>query len=294
MAQQYDSAAKYVMLEHPQALAKLVFGDQEVEMLGARNTEQRIFAERRNDSTHKVQFPDRRAILHTEVQAYDSTTPMLFRVAAYHGYLLSEYKMPVYCCVIYLHPNAGRTDPSHYEYEWNGCKYLIQYKVIRLIEIEGQPILDAQDPGLLPFTPLMKRREGMSANRWLDECIDATKSVPLDAPRRDVLLSVLGIFGSLVYDYEYIKQRIPEGIMLESPLVQHYIQEAKTQGIEQGETRAKQAAVLKLLRLRFDPVPESVTEKIALIQSRSHLDSLLEQALTAQKPDDIDLENHDS
>ena len=54
MAQQYDSAAKYLMLVHPQSLAKLVFGDQEVEMLGARDTEQRVFAERHNDSTHEV------------------------------------------------------------------------------------------------------------------------------------------------------------------------------------------------------------------------------------------------
>lgn len=174
MAQQYDSAAKYLMLEHPQDLAKLVFGNQEVKMLGARNTEQRIFTERHNDSTHEVQFPEHRAILHTEVQAYDSKEPMWSRVAAYHGYLLSEHKMPVYSCVIYLHPNAGKADLGSYIYERNGWAYRIQYKVIRLIEIEGQPILDAQDPGLLPLTPLMKRREGMGANQWLDECIDAT------------------------------------------------------------------------------------------------------------------------
>ena len=111
MAQQYDSAAKYLMTEHPQGLAQLVFGDQEVEMLGARDTEQRVFTERHNDSTHEVQFREHRAILHTEVQAYDSQEPMPFRVAAYHGYLLSEHKMPVYSCVIYLHPNAGRRDP---------------------------------------------------------------------------------------------------------------------------------------------------------------------------------------
>ena len=231
---------------------------------------------------------------------------MPFRVAAYHGYLLSEHKLPVYSCVIYLHPNAGRTDPGSYTYEKNGWAYRIQYKVIRLIEIAGQPILDAQAPGLLPFTPLMQRREGLDANQWLDECIDATSSVPVDMLQRNILLSALGIFGSLVYDYEYIKQRIPEGIMLESPLIQHYIQQAETRGEARGEARgevrgevrgearAKQETILKLIRLRFDFVPEFVTEKITSIQNIARLDSLIEQAVTAQNLNEIDLENHDS
>lgn len=73
--------------------------------------------------------------------------------------------------------------------------------------------------------------------------------------------------------------------MLESPLVQHFIQQA--------ETRAKQEAVLKLLQFRFNPVPESVIEKITSIQSLARLDSLFDEALNAQTLNEIDLENHD-
>jgi predicted transposase YdaD len=97
---------------------------------------------------------------------------------------------------------------------------------------------------------------------------------------------------------QQIKQRIPEGIMRESPLIQHYIQQAETRGEARGEvrgeTQAKQEAVLKLLRIRFDPVPESVTEKITSIQSIARLDSLFENAVTAQNLNEIDLENYDS
>ena len=90
--------------------------------------------------------------------------------------------------------------------------------------------------------------------------------------------------------------------MRESPLIQHYIQQAETrgeargeaQGEARGEARAKQEAVLKLLRIRFDPIPESVTEKITSIQSIARLDSLFENAVTAQNLNEIDLENYDS
>ena len=38
------------------------------------------------------------------------------------------------------------------------------------------------------------------------------------------------------------------------------------QGIERGKTQAKQEAVLKLLRFRFDSIPESVTNQITSIR----------------------------
>ena len=78
--------------------------------------------------------------------------------------------------------------------------------------------------------------------------------------------------------------------MLESPLVQHFIQ----QGREEGETRAKQQAVLKLLQLRFNSVPDSVAEQITSIQSLARFDTLFENVATAQTLNEIDLENHDS
>ncbi len=62
----------------------------------------------------------------------------------------------------------------------------------------------------------------------------------------------------------------------------------REQGIEQGETRAKQAAVLKLLEFRFNDIPESVANQVASIQSVSRLDSLFEAVWEANTLDEID------
>ena len=67
----------------------------------------------------------------------------------------------------------------------NGGEYPMRYKVIRLIEIDGQAILRTQEPGLLTFTPLMQRPSGLDADQWLGECAEATKSAnvsPEDLP----------------------------------------------------------------------------------------------------------------
>ena len=70
------------------------------------------------------------------------------------------------------------------------------------------------------------------------------------------------------------------------------IEQGKAEGIEQGkaEGRAegKQDAVLKLLQLRFQNVPETLSREISNIHNLSLLDTLLEQAMTAQSLDEID------
>jgi hypothetical protein len=69
-------------------------------------------------------------------------------------------------------------------------------------------------------------------------------------------------------------------------------EESLERGREEGERRAKQDAVLKLLLRRFDSVPEPVINRITSIQSLSRLDALFENAMTAHTLDEIDLESH--
>ena len=70
--------------------------------------------------------------------------------------------------------------------------------------------------------------------------------------------------------------------------------EGRVEGRAEGRAEEKQSTVLKLLRLRFGTVPESVTNQISSIRNFSRLDALFEKALTAQTLDEIDLPNSDS
>ena len=80
------------------------------------------------------------------------------------------------------------------------------------------------------------------------------------------------------------------GMEVES-MAESIIEQSRKQGLEQGETRAKREAILKLLQVRFEGVPEALTRKISAMQNRSLLDALFEKAATAQTLDDIDWEN---
>ena len=66
------------------------------------------------------------------------------------------------------------------------------------------------------------------------------------------------------------------------------IEQGMQLGVEQGKTAGKQDAVLKLLHLRFQHVPETLSREISNIHNHTRLDILLEQAMTAESLDEID------
>lgn len=188
---------------------------------------------------------------------------MPFRIAGYNGFLIREHKLNVYSSVLYLHPQAGRNDPGYYEYVGYGCEYKIKYRVIRLIEIDGQSIIDADVPDLLPLTPLMKSPVGVNSINWLDKCVDSTFNAKVDTDNKNLLLAALGVFGSVVYDMEIIRQLLPEGIMQDFPLIQEYIKEARENGMERGMERGqKKFAIDSILMLLNDKFHVSKTQEI--------------------------------
>lgn len=117
----------------------------------------------------------------------------------------------MYSSVIYLRPEAGRRDRGVYEQNIAGHRVFIEYQVLRLIEMEGEPILDTKPTGLLPFTPLMKRPTDMDAEEWLRRCVQTADSV--DVPNKPAYLGSLSVLGNLVYESELISNIILEETM---------------------------------------------------------------------------------
>ena len=64
--------------------------------------------------------------------------------------------------------------------------------------------------------------------------------------------------------------------------------EGREQGKAEGRAEGKQDAVLKLLQLQFQHVPEALSREIRNIDNLTFLDTLLEQAVTAQSLAEID------
>ena len=279
MAQDYDNMAKDLLTDHAIDISQFVLDVDDVEVIEDLDTEQQIIIAQRTDSTKRVRINNREAILHIELQLRDSTRkPMWARNAQYQGYLVGKYEMPVYSNVIYFHPTAGRNDTGRYEYSWNGYEYTLRYKVIRLIEIEGQAILERQAPGLLPFTPLMQPPAGMVLERWVQECIDATRAAPVDQRTQADLLHGISVFGGIVYNAELLERLIPEELMQESKTYQR-----------QRERIIRENTIENTLALLADQFqPETVSALTPAIRNVNDLQKLRQLLLAAAKVRNIE------
>ena len=71
----------------------------------------------------------------------------------------------------------------------------IEYQVFRLIEMNGQTILDLKPVGLIPFTPLMKPPGDVDSEQWLRRCVQTADSI--DVPNRSQYLGSLAVLGNL-------------------------------------------------------------------------------------------------
>ena len=285
----YDTISKRLIQTYPQDFIRFTLERDDVEFLALLDTEQPTIDAHRADSFIRARIGEEDVVLHYEFQTADSTDPsMPRRMAGYIGRAIEQYDLPIHSAVIYLRPDAGRNDPGHYAQDRYGCQIVIQYKVIRLVEIEGQRVLDAGHTGLLPFASLMKSPEGMVSEAWFRACVDRATDLPIDESARGDFLAGLSVLGGLVHDREMIANLISkEGLMdliressFAQYLIEQEIEENKEQWIQQGERQSTLAGLLEVLEIRFGLVEaHPISDRIATIDDLQRLKQLHRTAI---------------
>ena len=286
---EFDTISKHLIQTYPGDFAGFTLGRKDVEVLAVIDTEQPTFEAHRTDSLIRVRIDGEKALVHSEFQTTDSTNPpMPRRMAGYIGRAIEHHGLPIYSNVIYLRPNAGQRDPGHYIQERPGYQIAIQYKVIRLIEIEGQRVLDTGHSGLIPFTPLMKPPEGMAPDAWLRQCIHTARTRPIARSSKADYLAGMVALSELVYESEIISDIIfKEGIMdliRESSLIQYFTQQSREEG---GRERAIED-ILDVLEIRFDlRETDPLSARIAAIEDLQRLKQLHRAAVQVSNLDEF-------
>ena len=179
---QYDTVSKTLIQQNPKDWVAFSLGIPDVEVVRVLETQQPTVKSNQVDSFIHVNIGGKEGIVHLEMQTHDSReVPMPYRIAGYVGRGIEAFQLPIYSHVIYLHPRSGKTDPGEYVQEIAGYEIRIQYKVIRLSELEGSPFLEAGVKGLIPFTPLMKPPPGIKGEEWLRRCVEVADTVEQDS-----------------------------------------------------------------------------------------------------------------
>ncbi len=259
------------------------FEQQNVAFLEIITPEQPTIEMHQADMLIKVRLSGEEVLVHFEFQTTDSYDPeMALRMAGYIVRTVETYRLPVYSSVIYLRPDAGRSDPGHYVQDIVGHQIFIQYQVLRLIEMDGEQVLDAKPTGLIPFTPLMKRPADVGAEEWLRRCIQTADSI--DVPNKPAYLGSLAVLGNLVYEPETILNIILEETMHQPTIVEYLAEEAH----QQGARKNAREAILEALALRLQ-IDTAETFKLTLdaIEDMERLRQLHRAAVLADTLEDF-------
>ena len=162
----------------------------------------------------------------------------------------------------------------------------VQYKVIRLSELDGQEILDAGQAGLIAFAPLMMPPAGMASRAWLRHCMHTAHARPMATPAKADYLAGMSLLSGLVYAPETISDIVSkEGMMdliRESSFAQYLTRQGVEQGIEQGVEQGLRESILAVLETRFDlPVSHPLAARIETIDNVQRLNSPLKKSIRA-------------
>ena len=281
----FDTASKKQIETNPQDFVNLCFkfGLTNITVLEVVTPEQPTVEMHQADTLIKALHDDREVLVHFEFQTTDSYDPeMPLRMAGYIIRAIEVYRLPVYSNVIYLRPDAGNNDPGKFEQHLENHNISIEYQVFRLIEMDGQEILDLKPVGLIPFTPLMKRPADINAEQWLRHCVQTADGI--DVPNKPEYLGGLAVLGNLVYDAQTILEIISEETMQQPSIVEYVAPQAREQGAR--ETTRKHILEVLTLRLQFDAT-QTFKPSLEAIDDLQRLEQLHRAAILAESPEDF-------
>ncbi|MDE0484841.1 MAG: hypothetical protein OXI67_19860 [Candidatus Poribacteria bacterium] len=281
----FDTTSKKQVETNPQDFVHLCFkfGLENITVLEVVTPEQPTVEMHQADILIKVLYQGKEVLVHFEFQTTDSYDPeMPLRMAGYIIRAIEVYRLPMYSNVLYLRPDAGVNDPGKFTQNLENHNISIEYQVFRLIEMDGQTILDLKLAGLVPFTPLMKPPTNIDAVQWLRRCVQIADSI--DVPNKPEYLGSLAVLGNLVYDSQTILDIISEETMQHPPIVEYVAPQAR----ERGRKETTRENILEILAFRLQPeVEQTFRPALEAIDDLQRLKQLFQAAMRVETPEEF-------
>ena len=290
--QQFDIVAKDPFYNFPEDLLRFLMDRLDFEFIEHVDSNLTTVEVRHMDILIKVLLDEEPVLVHCEIQTDDSANPnMVQRNVGYLGRCYEKYGLPIYSYVLYLKSTAGARDPGGYFQDVPGHRFIVEYQVIRLNEIDGEAILELQQPGLMPFTPLMKPPAGMSSMEWTTQCVEKTKTLPLDSDERNNILVELWIMSGLRHERQDLITLLQEDTVSNSSVYEMIIERGMERGMEQGIEQGRKLgikesaiqSILDVLDQRFEMSTELVlTPLLEPINDIQQLRQFLREAIEVE------------
>ena len=134
--------------------------------------------------------------------------------------------------------------------------------------------------GLIPFAPLMKPPEEMRSKDWLRQCVEVAETIPMDVADKPNYLASMAILCNVIFNFDDIREIIPEEILMQSEVVQYFKELGMQEGIEQGARETIIESILEALEVRFSARGlEQLKSMLESVEGLQRLKELRREAL---------------
>jgi predicted transposase YdaD len=286
----YDRAFKLLTDAFPRSYAAFVLGEELVGLVEPLDREL-TSATRRLDSLLRIAGPPPFALI-IEAQSY-ADEKLEERLCDYCIQVIRTHRLPVSVAVLFLQRSAcpdtaraGNSATWHSVPVGGRSALALEYRPIRLWELDGTAALRTLPPELAPLVPLMDHG-GRSAEQVVQACLARALEVPAPGTREDVYACTAAL-ASLRYDSAVIRRLVEERMIAETPLIQELLrewteaarreaaergraeghaagfaegrEEGRAEGRAEGEAEAAVHIASRIARARFGTVPEGLAE----------------------------------
>lgn len=227
-------------------------------------------------------------LLHVEFQL-EGDPEMPLRMAQYLTLLLSLLKTPEHqdkqlaSTVVYLDRESYHEDPGFLEVQGGlGLRIIVSYKVVKLWEVDPEPILAMEAPGLWPLVPLMDGNPIELVVKSTNRILGAPDDLASPEAKRELLAVLSGLASRVVRERALLNRLVTEILRMGKNYVfERFVNEGWVRGLEEGRREGTRGGVLRVLRRRFGQVSEPLSRRLEGIDSLDELERLVEEAAVA-------------
>jgi predicted transposase YdaD len=218
------------------------------------------------DQAFQVTLADGRdLVLHLEFQGRRSHAPMPWRMLDYMPRVAATYRLPLESVVLYFGRGAGADDTGRYHVDGlEGTPVLSwRYRVLRLWQMPAAELL-----ATVPVAPLVLVGQTQIAQPEviLPTVITRLRHVP-DPERRNRLFTALLALLPAEEMITMVERLLEDDdLVLELPYLRRIREEGRQEGHQEGHQEGRREGevemLLRLLRLRFGPLPPDAIARL--------------------------------
>jgi hypothetical protein len=215
--------------------------------------------------------------LHIEIQNRinedEAFEQMPYRMTYYGLAARGRYgKMPQQVLILIKDSAAARRVPSFFA----EGRLRMDFDIVRLWEVDPEPLLQSGLVGLLPLVPLMR---GESVEELLEACTESINEQVQSNQERSELIGIALLMATLrnknISARDFLRRREMSNILLESPIFEELFGDR----LEAAKQESRRQIVLEALEHKFGVLPEDLTQKITSIADTQRLKQLLYAAM---------------